>query len=274
MDVPKILEQKYWDISNPRNYNDNVSPNYVTREEFTSLRINFDSLSNEHNYLFTAFSNDLAYRNQLRITNMPPKINDPYNSNAIGLEFIPQQNVNMSGFNTGIGNQPSYYRSNFTSSYQYNQPNTDESLPTMSSRFPTYSDNQRPLTYADYRDMYCRDPREIQENKCELRSKSPTNRRDHHSYLANIVHNDSRLHDKIDFKLVGLILIVLIILEQVCNNKLCTIVCRSLSAIVLLTFIANNRSTKLNNNTSEKEILKNINKLTTPNECQTMMNIH
>ena len=49
---------------------------------------------------------------------------------------------------------------------------------------------------------------------------------------------------------------------------MCTIGCRSVSIVVILQFIANNMSTKVNNNTSEKEILKNINKLTTLNECQ------
>jgi len=96
--------------------------------------------------------------------------------NAIGPEFIPQQTANMSSFNTGIGNQTSYYRSNITSSYQFNQPTYDESQSSMFSRFPIYPANQRPLTYADYRDMYYRDPRKIQENKSESRSKSPNQR--------------------------------------------------------------------------------------------------
>jgi len=66
-------------------------------------------------------------------------------------------------------------------------------------------------------------------------------------------------------KLIGLI--VLIILEQVCNNSLCTSVCRSLSIVVLLQFITYNMSNKVNN-TNVREILRNINKLTTPSECQ------
>jgi len=55
---------------------------------------------------------------------------------------------------------------------------------------------------------------------------------------------------------------------------LCTIVCRSLSAIVLLKFIANIMSTKINNNTREMEILKYINKLTSPSECQSNYDEH
>jgi len=136
------------------------------------------------------------------------------------------------------------------------------------TRFPTYSANQRPLTYADYRDMYYRYSKEILERKSESRSQSPTRRWDNHSYLESIVHNYSRLHNQIGLKSVGLTFIVLIILKQVCNNTLCTIICRSQSAIVILMFVANNRSIKSSNNSSENELLKNINKITTPNECQ------
>jgi len=72
---------------------------------------------------------------------MPENTNNYYNVNAIGPEFIPQQTTNMPTFNSSIGNQSSYYKSNLTSLYQYNQPNTDESNSSTSTRFPTYSAN-------------------------------------------------------------------------------------------------------------------------------------
>jgi len=112
---------------------------------------------------------------------------------------------------------------------------------------------QRPLdsfllTYADYRDMYYRDSTEIQGRKLESRSQSPTRSRDNDFYHASIAHNDSSLHDQIGLKSVGLVLIALIILEKVFNSTFCTIIGPYLSAIVLLTFIANYKSIKTNDN--------------------------
>jgi len=83
---------------------------------------------------------------------MPLNTNDPYNVNAIGPQFIHQRSTNMPSFNSSIGNQYSYYRGNLTSSYQYIQPNTDEPRSTTSTRFLSYSANQRPVTHADYSD--------------------------------------------------------------------------------------------------------------------------
>jgi len=82
-----------------------------------SLRIDFERLLDEHNYMFNTFSNNLASRNQFKITNIPQNTNDPYIENAIGPELVTQH----TSFNSGLGNQSFYYRSNLTSSYQYNQ---------------------------------------------------------------------------------------------------------------------------------------------------------
>ena len=260
-----------------------VKQENTTDQELRTLKQNYEELMREHKCMYDIFMNDLEFRNRLRSTNYPqhdnsmhnygPQANigafhDNYNSSSTGNAY---SNMNFRFGNSSnqmremyqynqqyLLNQMNYapYQSNTQSTNQQVSPVGQNVNPSAAGELPRVTEARN-----DSRDRST-EHSTSRNRRTESRSRRP--KRDPQNFLTKVEFNKIPPVPVANIAVLGFILILLTILEMIFDEKLCTILFRSIGVFLLLSFVNKDPIAEpiCNCSTKDKDILKKINDLT------------
>ena len=249
-----------------------------TKRELKMLRLSYEKLQREHNFMYDIFMNDLEFRNRLRNnerTSQTTLLQDNYNTNlnlTYGNRTDQQSSYrNMSYHYNNNYSQPGtgfVYSQQQGPHYQHSFSNTPNALQstTQGSDY-NYNTTSQGVHSNDSRSNVASTTTRNNDPSSSSRQPSSDNNsksfgRNPQSFLTHAELNHTPIYGNLYVIILGLILILLITLEAICANVICTIILRSLGVGISLwsfhLYSEKNRARELTCTKGEKELVDRI----------------